>query len=68
MVFLSNKTIKNILSNYIPHEIIICVDQDPPWISNRAKDLIKKMGFFKVTLIEIRIPSYSIKFNISKIN
>ena len=68
MVFLSNKTIKNILSNYISHKIIICVDRDPPWISNRAKELIKKMVFFKVTLIEIRIPSYSIKFNISKMN
>ena len=42
MVFLSNRTIKNILSNYIPHEIIICDDRDPPWINNRVKGLINE--------------------------
>ena len=26
-------TIKNILSNYIPHEKITCDDRDPPWIN-----------------------------------
>ena len=35
MVFLFNRTIKNIISKYIPHEIIICDDRDPPWINNR---------------------------------
>ena len=33
---------KNILSNYIPHEIINCDDQDPPWINNRVKELINE--------------------------
>ena len=33
MVFLFNRTIKNIFSNYIPHEIIIYEDRDPPWMS-----------------------------------
>ena len=42
MVFLFNRTIKNILSNYIPHEIIICDDLDPPWINNRVKELINE--------------------------
>ena len=42
MVFLLNKTIKNILSNYIRHEIIICDDRDPPWINNRVKELINE--------------------------
>ena len=37
-----NRTIKNILSNYIPHEIIICDDRDPPWINNRVKELINE--------------------------
>ena len=32
----------NILSNYIPDEIIICDDRDPPWINNRVKELINK--------------------------
>ena len=40
MVFLFNRTIKNVFSNYIPHEIIICDDRDPPWINNRVKELI----------------------------
>ena len=42
MVFLFNRTIKNILSNYIPHEIIIYDDRDPPWIHNRVKELINE--------------------------
>ena len=35
-----NKTIKNIMSNYIPHEKIICDDRDPPWINRDIKQLI----------------------------
>ena len=42
MVFLFNRTIKNVLSNYILHEIIICDDQDPPWIKNRLKELFNE--------------------------
>ena len=34
-----NKTILNIVSNFIPHEIIICDDRDPPWINTRIKSL-----------------------------
>ena len=34
MVYLYNETIKNILSDYIPHETITCDDRDPPWINN----------------------------------
>ena len=40
MVF--NRTIKNILSNYIPHEAIICDDKDSPWINNNIKQLIQE--------------------------
>ena len=40
MAFLFNRPIKNILSNYIPHEIVICDDRDPPWINNRIKEII----------------------------
>ena len=29
-----NRTILNILSNFIPHEIIVCNDKDPPWFNN----------------------------------
>ena len=42
MVFLFNRTIKNILSNYIPYEIITCDYRDPPWINNRVKELINE--------------------------
>ena len=42
MVFLSKRTIKNILSNYIAHEITNCDDRDSPWINNRVKELINE--------------------------
>ena len=34
MASLLNKTIKIILSNYIPEKTTICNDKDPPWITN----------------------------------
>ena len=37
-----NKTIKNILSNYIPHETITIDDRDPPWINKTVKTLIEE--------------------------
>ena len=40
MVYLFNKTIKNILSNYILHETIPCDDRDPRWINNKIKQLV----------------------------
>ena len=39
-VYVFNKTIKNIMSNYIPHKTIICNDRDPPWINEDVKQLI----------------------------
>ena len=39
-VVLFNKTIKNIIRNYIPHETITCDDRDPPWIIKDIKELI----------------------------
>ena len=39
-VNLLNKTIKNIIRNYIPHETITCDDEDPPWINKDIKELI----------------------------
>ena len=35
-----NDTILNIISNFIPHETIICDDRDPPWINNKIKKVI----------------------------
>ena len=37
-----NRTILNILSNFIPHEIVVCYDKDPPWFNHRIKILIQK--------------------------
>ena len=42
MVFLFNRTIKSILSNYIPHETIICDDKDPPSFNSNIKQLIQE--------------------------
>ena len=44
MVYLFNKTIKNILSNYIPHEAITCDVRDPPWINNKIQQLIQEIN------------------------
>ena len=40
--YLFNKTIKNILSNFIPHETIAFDDRDPPWINSQVKHLINE--------------------------
>ena len=39
-VLIFNKTVLNILSNFIPHEVIVCDDKDPPWFSGKIKSLI----------------------------
>ena len=42
MVSLFNRTISNILSNYIPDETIICDDKDLLWFNNNIKQLIQE--------------------------
>ena len=37
MIFLM---VKNIISNYIPHETVTLEDRDPLWINKNAKQLI----------------------------
>ena len=37
-----NRTILNILSTFIPHEIIVCNDEDRPWSNNRIKTLVQE--------------------------
>ena len=41
-VYLFHKTIKNILSNFVPHETITFNDRDPPWINSQVKHLINE--------------------------
>ena len=40
-VAIFNNTVLNILSNFIPHETIVCDDKDPPWFNNKIKALIQ---------------------------
>ena len=42
MVNIFNEIISNVLNNYIPHETIICNDQDPPWFNNKVKKAIQE--------------------------
>ena len=50
MVNIFNETISNVLNNYIPHDTIICDNQDPLWINNKVKKAIqaKKQLFSRV--------------------
>ena len=42
MANILNETISNVLSNCIPHEAIICDDQDPQWINSKIKKVIQE--------------------------
>ena len=42
MFSLFNKTIKNILSNYIPHEKITYDGKNPPWFNKNIKQLVQE--------------------------
>ena len=37
-----NRTILNILKNFIPRETIVCNDKDSPWFNKRIKSLIQE--------------------------
>ena len=38
--FFTNKTLPDIIQNFIPHKTIICDDSDSPWINNEIKKLM----------------------------
>ena len=40
-VLIFNKTVLNILSNFIPHEVIVCDDKDPPWFNGKINTKVK---------------------------
>ena len=40
-VCIFNKSVFNVLSNFIPHETILCDDKDPPWFNSRIKSLLQ---------------------------
>ena len=64
MVHLFNKTIKNILSNYIPHEKITCDDRDSPWINNTNKQLIQEINnTYRIYILSNKNPQIFEKVN-----
>ena len=40
MIF--NETVLNALSNFIPHEVMVCDDKDPPWFTGKVKSLFNE--------------------------
>ena len=44
--FILTKTLLNIISNFIPNEIVTIDDRGPPWIKNKIKSF-KKTEYFK---------------------
>ena len=59
-VSLFNRTIKNILSNYIPHKTIICDDKDLPWFKKTIKPLIQeKNNTYKTYFLSDKNPQKS---------
>ena len=48
-VVIFNKTVLNILSNFIPHELIVCNEKDPSWVNSKIKSLIHgKIKTYKI--------------------
>ena len=41
-----NETIMNIMSNFVPNELITCDDRDPPWVNRYIKNLIVTINDF----------------------
>ena len=39
---MKNRTIINILSNFIPQEFVVCDDKDPPWFNKKIRTLIQE--------------------------
>ena len=47
-VCIFNKSVLNVLSNFIPHETILCDDKNSPWFNSRTKSLLQdKNKIFK---------------------
>ena len=41
-----NETITNIMSNFVPNELITCDDRDPPWMNRYIKHLVVAINNF----------------------
>ena len=42
MIYIFNKTIINILCNFIPHETVFFYDRDPPWMSKEIRKMVQE--------------------------
>ena len=42
MISRINKTVLNTFHNFIPHKTLLIDDKDPPWLTNKRKNLINK--------------------------
>ena len=61
MIFFFNKAIKNILSNCIPHETVICDDRDPPWINSNIEQLTEeKNNTFRSYILNDKNPQLNV--------
>ena len=56
-----NDTITNIRSNFVPNEIIICDNQDPPWMTRHIKNhILQKIISIKHFYVEKKyVPSFN---------
>ena len=62
MIFLFNKTVKNIISNYVPHETLTFDVRDRLWINKNVKQLILvKNKMYKKYVKENKDPRISDK-------
>ena len=51
-VLIFNKTVSNVLSNFIPHEVVVCDDKYPPCFNGKIKSLFtEKLSTYKAMLI-----------------
>ena len=41
-VLIFNETVLNVLSNFLPHEVIVCDDKNPRWFNGKIKSLINE--------------------------
>ena len=41
-VLIFNNTVLNVVSNFFPHELIVCDEKDPPWFNGKIKSLINE--------------------------
>ena len=56
-VSIFSNTILNILSNFIPHETIVCDDKDPPWFNRAIKSLIQEKKTHSINTAKAKITS-----------